>query len=460
MLSFPHRRSAALLAASSILLAASGFALVASSSPTFFEVEPNDDKAQANHVPLFGTGYCAIEGTGDSSGPDRDYYELQPAIESGLQPYEYRLDLDWISTLNTGFLRGLEQSRGVVDADSDVAVQRSEHRHTGELKWYGFGKGERLYFDAGDLDFFRFMYHVEASRNPHSVVPISTSFDPGEITITSVGQGHATDTDLWVYDERWNALPGYGNDDDASLTSRGSTLTRPYAPGRYYLAITNGNLANDEASPPDDPRRSEPVLDFPDAVVSSSRSQGEDLSFTITDGVNSEFVAASKVGPYDVAFYSFDVGGTRAIQPYCDASEPTPCPCGNDSVAIRGDGCVNSTGRGGLLYASGSTRVSTDDLAFHAHGLPPGQASLLVVGDQASSVSTFGDGLLCVGGSLKRLGLRSIDERGEAGWSSVGAKAGWSAGDVRYLQAWYRDPAGRCGQGFSTTNALEVHLTP
>ncbi|MFT7484692.1 MAG: hypothetical protein ACI9F9_000536, partial [Candidatus Paceibacteria bacterium] len=138
-------------------------------------------------------------------------------------------------------------------------------------------------------------------------------------------------------------------------------------------------------------------------------------------------------------------GGTGAV-----------CPCGNQGAA--GEGCANSTGTGGLLTTAGSNSVGQDDIAFDVVGLPANKSALLFAGDSDLSPGTpFGDGLRCAGGSLKRLGVLSSDGSGAASWpSGLSAAGGWTAGDRRFFQVWYRDPAGTCGSGFNISSAQDV----
>ena len=63
----------------------------------------------------------------------------------------------------------------------------------------------------------------------------------------------------------------------------------------------------------------------------------------------------------------------------------------------------------------------------------------------------FGDGLRCAGAGVVRLGVAHPDGLGEASWGpGLRSAGGWSAGDVRRFQVWYRDPSGSpCGFGFT-----------
>jgi hypothetical protein len=138
-----------------------------------------------------------------------------------------------------------------------------------------------------------------------------------------------------------------------------------------------------------------------------------------------------------------------------------PCPCGNGSGA--GSGCLNSTGTGARIVASGSQSVSADDLGFTGFGFVPGKSALLFVGDGLLGAGiVLGDGLRCVSGSIQRLGVRLPDAAGTLTWSSgMQPSGGWAAGDRRGFQAWYRDTlAGPCGSGFNLSQGVDVTFMP
>lgn len=150
--------------------------------------------------------------------------------------------------------------------------------------------------------------------------------------------------------------------------------------------------------------------------------------------------------------------------PYCmgDGSA-TACPCGNAGGA--GEGCANSSGAGAMLGGSGSASVGADDLAMDAAQLLPGQPALLFAGVNqvnGGAGSIFGDGLRCAGGSVVRLGVRVPDSNGAAAWSGgLGALGGWSAGDTRNFQVWYRDPSSSpCGSAFNLSHGVGVTFVP
>ena len=138
----------------------------------------------------------------------------------------------------------------------------------------------------------------------------------------------------------------------------------------------------------------------------------------------------------------------------------TPCPCGN--MAGPHAGCRNTTGVGGRLRPAGFPDASGANLRFIGDGLIPGQPALLFAGlNQVSGGAgvQFGDGLRCAGGGVSRLGVKTPGATGRVEWGpGLHVAGGWSPGDVRRLQGWYRDPAGGgvCGNGFNLTNGVEV----
>ena len=139
------------------------------------------------------------------------------------------------------------------------------------------------------------------------------------------------------------------------------------------------------------------------------------------------------------------------------------CPCGNDDPAA---GCVNSTGVGATMVATGTTSVGADNLMVSGSSLKPSGPALLFAGTtQAGGGSglAFGDGLRCAGGTIQRLGVRISSPAGAASWGPGLASIGsWvSPGDTRTMQIWYRDPvSGPCGGGFNTSHGVELVFGP
>jgi len=128
----------------------------------------------------------------------------------------------------------------------------------------------------------------------------------------------------------------------------------------------------------------------------------------------------------------------------------TPCPCGNNSTFLSGEGCLSSIGLGGFLTASGTARYSNDTATLLGTQMTTGPCLYFQgTGQQAGGAGiAFGDGLLCIGGSILRLGVvfnvagASTFPTGGASLSVAGLVSG--PGAVRNYQVWFRDAAAFC----------------
>jgi hypothetical protein len=295
------------------------------------EVEPNDTKAQATPATLAVGDWLQGVSTGsDASGTvtSADYFLVRTGPGApGI--YRHRLNLSTAgATSNVGMIRGLVQNAGVVtsieDAIQSTSATNASPRFT---QWYGFGRQEQVYYRVTGASATTAVYTATYDVAPVTATVLAP-FPPGALTITTVGQTGSpqSDTDLWFYDSTLHPIPGYGNDDtDFSPNGAGSTLTRTFAVGTYYLAITSFNLASDQPSPPDDNYRSGQVLDFPDAVANSDQAAPLNISFRITDSASAvRTVAATKPAPFEVAWFRFDVAPPVACYPNCDNSTNIP----------------------------------------------------------------------------------------------------------------------------------------
>ena len=91
------------------------------------------------------------------------------------------------------------------------------------------------------------------------------------------------------------------------------------------------------------------------------------------------------------------------------------------------------------------------------------------MGPSQVPATAFGDGLRCVGGTLRRFPVVAANAAGTAdiGPGLVAASGALFppagtivAGSTWSFQHWYRDPGGPCGTGYSVTNAVAVTFTP
>jgi hypothetical protein len=154
-------------------------------------------------------------------------------------------------------------------------------------------------------------------------------------------------------------------------------------------------------------------------------------------------------------------------QPMCpSANVPSGCPC--DIALGVGGGCFNALGKSATLISSGTASVAADTLAFTAAEMMPGTAGTLFQGTGTpAAITIFGDGILCVTGSLVRLGTQ-FGPSGAVDWplASLGtiSAAGFvpPSGGTFYYQVMYRDATpGFCTSAtFNLTSAQRVNWNP
>lgn len=164
-----------------------------------------------------------------------------------------------------------------------------------------------------------------------------------------------------------------------------------------------------------------------------------------------------------------------AIVAICDAGAGgvIACPCANPPAGA-GKGCDNSAATGGgSIAGSGAATLSADTLSFATSNQTANGTTILLQGTALAASGAgvpFGQGVRCVGGTLKRLYVRSPGGTGgisvpQVGDNSVSAQSALlgdviAPGSTRYYMAYYRDPIvlGGCAANltFNATNALSV----
>ena len=162
---------------------------------------------------------------------------------------------------------------------------------------------------------------------------------------------------------------------------------------------------------------------------------------------------------------------------FCDpgVGNVQPCPCVNPPSGT-GRGCNNSAATGGATIAgSGASSLAADTLVLtSSNQTANGTTIALQGGATVAAGTTFGQGVRCVGGTLKRLYVKSPGGTGgitapsglDLSVSAQSAALGdvIAAGTHRYYMTYYRDPTvlGGCPQAstFNGTNAIDVTWAP
>ncbi len=150
-----------------------------------------------------------------------------------------------------------------------------------------------------------------------------------------------------------------------------------------------------------------------------------------------------------------------------DGRNNTICPCWNAGALEHG--CENSALTGGAVLAS-SGQTSPDSVVLTSSGELPQALTVFIQGSTTTPPTHYGDGLRCVGGTLKRLfiksasgGVVSAPGTEDPSITARSASAGdpISPGTTRYYQAYYRDSSpGFCpspsGSTFNISNGLRI----
>jgi hypothetical protein len=144
------------------------------------------------------------------------------------------------------------------------------------------------------------------------------------------------------------------------------------------------------------------------------------------------------------------------------------CPCGNASAVGDNAGCLNSFGTGASLRGNGIGSIGCDGFVLSAQHMPPTSIALFFQGTSSvngGSGFAFGDGLLCVDGTIVRLALVPV-AGGNASYPALGQTpisvlGALTSTGLHEYQVLYRDAASFCQpETFDETNALGIVWYP
>lgn len=119
------------------------------------------------------------------------------------------------------------------------------------------------------------------------------------------------------------------------------------------------------------------------------------------------------------------------------------CPCGNNSPVGSNRGCVNSSGVGGGLSATGVASVASDSVKLWASGMT-GSTCVFFQGSAQGTPVVVDDGMGCVGGTIVRLGTKAITASAssypQVGDSTISVRGALpSIGGTYTYQTFYRN---------------------
>ncbi len=332
------------------------------------EVEPNDTKAAATAVGG-ASGMVANDTiTGNTTGASTtvtgttsaDYYLITMATAApGI--YKHRLALTTAGTAgHTGSIRGNSQTSAGVYGTDDVTLQSSITTTTPPRfnDFYGFGKGERLYYRVVGTTTTTADYVATLSSTavtPVALTQASPSL-PGTFAIRAdAATNTAIDTDLVVLDSNYNFI---ATRDDPDPSEVSLTL----APGTYYVGISAYNLAVRFPTPTtptgDFP---DPVTDFGDIALMTSTStnavaRGVEVRSGTTVVANGTGSASS---PFDIAWFSFVISApTVPTNPTISAVAAPALAAPGSSVTITAT--VNPGLNPDSTFTPPTTGVSAD----------------------------------------------------------------------------------------------------
>jgi Tol biopolymer transport system component len=195
--------------------------------------------------------------------------------------------------------------------------------------------------------------------------------------------------------------------------------------------------------------------------VDSSGTQGNGWSNYPSISADGRYVAftsgATNLVPGDTNLYEDAFVRERNTMHFTSLCDPgvggvIACPCQNPPIGPP-RGCDNSAATGGaILSASGFAELSLDNLVFTTSGETPTALSIVVQGSAlVSSGLVYGQGVRCLGGTLKRLYVKTASAGSitapnfGAGDPTVSARSAAlgdpiQPGQSRWYLVYYRDP--------------------
>lgn len=124
----------------------------------------------------------------------------------------------------------------------------------------------------------------------------------------------------------------------------------------------------------------------------------------------------------------------------------------------------NTFGAGAHIASSGTSSIAVNDLVLSCTGVPPLHPARVCMGSM-QALSVLGDGVLCIGGTMRRFKVVASDALGGVSFPidftdpTQPAAGVITAGSTWNFQLVYRDPLGGAAT-FNTSDALSVTFCP
>jgi hypothetical protein len=346
-----------------------GLAACALAQTNYPETEPNETRATANGPFTLNPGDTLSgesHGTGSFFGivanGSFDYYNLKPvATPAGIYRNTLTVTAPSVCAVVTaGFsqIDGVYNYNGTQLESSGEVTSASATGGTpaATAVWYTFGPSSAINLRIQNSSTTSTNNYV-ATFGQSQVTPVDLgSVAGGQITITTVGQGHTTNTAMWVYDSNFQAIPGFGNDDvpdPVAHTVLQSTVSRELLSGTFYLALSNSMLMVDVAAPapPADRQPNTPVSD-PGVLQCTSNAVNQNCAFTLTDGAGVDHpvsgAPATKTDGFQVLFFKFTItppatGSCCQPDGTCVLASQSGCAAKSGTYGGDGSDCSNAS---------------------------------------------------------------------------------------------------------------------
>jgi hypothetical protein len=290
----------------------------------------------------------------------------------------------------------------------------------------------------------------------------------GDVMVKNSGSGHSSLSNAYPFDTSGGGGSGPANDDCANAEAIFGPTT---------VAFDNTGANTDGGSDCSDGGSSDIEADVwfmytalasGGATVSTCGLTSIDTKIAVYDACGGTLIACNDDACGSSSEVSFSVTsltsyvirlgnypGTSQGSGNLSIVEGTICSSGISNYCTSG---ANSTGGAAIITATGTPSIAANDIVLHAFPCPPYQFGLFFYGPNQIN-NPFGNGRLCVGGGIYRLGVVQMDAFGIADravdlTNPPQASGQIVSGSSWNFQFWFRDPG--LGAGYDLSDGVEI----